>query len=171
MARLKERGRESYQVVLIGTFTDDSEEDFFSKAKQWGVSERIEFHRWMEPEAAQAIVSECHVGLVLFQAQLKNNVLGLPHKMFDYMAAGLPVIAPDFAPDIADVLAPAKAGELIDTSNPSHLAEVMERLMDDPDRAAQLGANGRSAVSERFNWDHDAATLIAMYAELLGPPT
>lgn len=41
-------------------------------------------------------------------------------------------------------------------------------LARDPVERDRLGANGRRAVEERYNWGHDAATLRAVYERVLG---
>jgi glycosyltransferase involved in cell wall biosynthesis len=166
MRELARRGRRDYRVVLIGEFKDGSEQDFFHKADAAGVRELIDFHRWMPFEAAFERVGRCQAGLVLFQKDVLNNVYGMPHKMFDYMLAGLPVIAPDFAPDIVRVLRDSSAGLLIDTADARALADVMQRLIDDPDEAAAIGRRGQEAVFARYHWEADAATLMQAYGEL-----
>jgi len=160
-------GYRSHKVIIVGTFRDGSEQDFFRQAEIKGVRDRIEFHPWMPFEEAFDLVRSCQAGLVLFQKDVLNNVYGMPHKMFDYMLAGLPVIAPDFAPDIVRVLGESGAGILIDTSDPKLLAQAMRDLMDDPLRAAEIGKRGQKAVFERYHWEHDASNLIAAYRRLL----
>ncbi len=166
MCELERRGRRDYRVVLVGEFKDGSEDDFFEKARRGGVRDLIELHRWMPFDDAFEIVRRAHAGLVLFQKGLRNNVLGMPHKMFDYMVAGLPVIAPDFAPDIVRVLGTSGAGLLIDTADVKALADTMQGLIDDRARAAAIGARGQEAVFSRYNWEADARTLIQAYTDL-----
>jgi lipopolysaccharide/colanic/teichoic acid biosynthesis glycosyltransferase len=168
MRILARRGVKSFRVLIIGEFKDGSEQAFFDKARVFGLYDQIEFHRWMPFAEAFALVRQSHAGLILFQKTLANNVRGMPHKMFDYMLAGLPVIAPDFAPDIVGVLDKAGAGLLIDTGEPEALADAMQALIEDGCLARQLGERGRQAVLEKYHWERDAQTLIAAYHELLG---
>jgi len=171
MRILAKRGETSFRVVIIGEFKDGSEQDFFDKARIYGVHDLIDFHRWMSFAKAFALVSQSHAGLILFQKTLANNVRGMPHKMFDYMLAGLPVIAPDFAPDIAGVLDEAGAGLLIDTGDPEVLADAMQSLISDTSLTRELGENGRRAVFAKYHWERDAEVLIDAYRQLLGVPT
>ena len=87
------------------------------------------------------------------------------------MLAGLPVIAPDFAPDIVGVLDEAGAGLLIDTGDPDVLADAMQSLINDPAMTQRLGENGRRAVFAKYHWERDAEVLIDAYHQLLGIPT
>ena len=168
MRILARRDVKSFRVLIIGEFKDGSEQAFFDKARIYGVYDQIEFHRWMPFPEAFTLVRQSHAGLILFQKTLANNVRGMPHKMFDYMLAGMPVIAPDFAPDIVGVLDEAGAGLLIDTAEPEALADAMQTLISDSSLAHELGENGRRAVVAKYHWERDAQTLIAAYHELLG---
>ncbi len=165
---LADRGVSDFRVRIIGAFKDGSEADFFAKADRHGVRERIEFHRWLPFDEAFSLVRRSHAGLILFQKTLENNVRGMPHKMFDYMLAGLPVIAPDFAPDIVNVLGECGGGLLVDTSDVSRVADAMQMLIEDRAMVRSLGARGRQAVFDRYHWERDAETLIAAYHEMLG---
>ena len=169
LSELSRRGHRPH-VVIVGEFKDGSEADFFVKAERLGVRSAIEFHAWLPFYEAFSYVRASDAGLILFQRVLEGNIRGMPHKMFDYMLAGLPVIGPDFAPDIVAVLAESKAGLLIDTGDPVALADAMERLMTEPELTRRLGEAGRLAVQERYNWEADAAKLVAGYARLIGAP-
>jgi glycosyltransferase involved in cell wall biosynthesis len=168
MRLLDQRGVKHVQVRIVGEFKDGSEAEFFAQADDFGIRDRFEFYRWMPFDEAFSLVRQSHAGIILFQKTLENNVRGMPHKMFDYMLAGLPVIAPDFAPDIVGVLEPAGAGLLVDTSSPEAVARAMQSLIENRSLARQLGDRGRQAVFEKYHWERDAETLIATYHELLG---
>ena len=83
--------------------------------------------------------------------------------MFDYMLAGLPVIAPDFAPEIAFILRESGAGVLLDTGDVDALSSAMQKLIEDPAAAAEIGRRGQQAVYDRYNWEADADKLVAAY--------
>jgi glycosyltransferase involved in cell wall biosynthesis len=88
-----------------------------------------------------------------------------PNKMFEYMAAGLPVVASDF-PLWRKIIKSAECGLLTDPLNPAAIAEALVWLLRHPARAAQMGRNGRRAVAENYNWERESGSLIATYGEL-----
>jgi glycosyltransferase involved in cell wall biosynthesis len=154
------------QVVIIGEFNDGSQDDFFQKAKRLGLADRIIFHEWMPFAEAFQHVMAADAGLIVFQPTSDNNILALPHKMFDYMLAGLPVIAPSFAPEVVDVISESKCGLLVDTSDPNAIAKAMRQLVENPDKASAMGKNGTKAVLERYNWENEASVLVDMYRKI-----
>jgi glycosyltransferase involved in cell wall biosynthesis len=94
-----------------------------------------------------------------------NNRYSLGNKLFQYMAAGLPVLASDF-PQVRDVVVGNDAGLCIDTTDPHQIASAIDALLADEDRRGRMGRNARRAVEERYNWDVAAQTLLGVYRSL-----
>ncbi|MBB5694914.1 glycosyltransferase [Muricoccus pecuniae] len=169
MLQALSRSPEGTRLSLIGRFTDGCETDFLSEAKRLGLSGAVERHGWLPHEAAVARAAEADIGLVLFQPGHENHRLALPHKLFDCMLAGLPVIVPDFAEEVAAVVREAGCGLLVDTADPGRVAEAVRELAD-PALRARLGAAGRAAALGRFGWAGEAERLVRLYAELAPLP-
>ena len=157
------------RLRLIGRFTDGSEAEFVAEAATLGLASRIECLPWLPYAEALARLAECDIGLVLFQPGDENHRLALPHKLFDCMLAGLPVIAPVFGPEVAAVIRDAGCGVLVDAASPAAIAAAVLELAD-PDRRAALGAAGRHAALTRYGWAGEAARLVALYQRLAPVP-
>jgi glycosyltransferase involved in cell wall biosynthesis len=154
------------RLHLIGTFNDGSQPDFVREAERLGLIGNIRHDAWMPYEAMMAACAAADIGLVLFQPGLRNHVFATPHKLFDYWLAGLPVIAPAFSVELRDYVTETGAGLLTDPADPEAITAAITRLADPALRRA-MGEAGRDAVLRRYNWETEAATLLAMYAELL----
>ena len=115
------------------------------------------------PQVA-ALLGRARVGLVLHHS-LQNYLHGQPTKIFEYMSAGLPVLASDI-PVCRRVIEPAACGLLADPLNPEAIASALQWLLDHPAEAAEMGRNGQRAVAEKYNWESESQGLIATYAEL-----
>lgn len=152
-------------LVLVGRFTDGSEAAFDARAAALGVAPRIEKHGWLPREAALDLAARCDVALVLFQPGVENHRLALPHKLFDAMLCGLPVIVPDMAEEVRTVVAEAGCGIALDSTDAEAVARAAQRLADPVLRTA-IGARGRAAALTRFGWAGEAARLVALYASL-----
>jgi len=153
------------RLVLVGRFTDGSEPDFLARAAALGLADRVERHGWLPREAALRVSAGCDVALVLFQPGVENHRLALPHKLFDAMLCGLPVIVPDFAVEVCAVVREAGCGLAVDTGDPARVADAVRRLSDPAIRNA-IGAAGREAALTRFGWAGEAARLVALYRRL-----
>lgn len=86
-----------------------------------------------------------------------------PRRIFEYIAAGLPVITSDLPKSKAIVEA---GGSAVPCDDPKVLADALLMLAADPARAIELGLAGRTAVSKDFNREHDAAESKNPYCEI-----
>lgn len=154
------------RLLLIGRFTDGSEDAFRARAAALGLADRVEVTGWLPQHEALARLRDCDVALVLFQRGEENHRLALPHKLFDAMAAGLPVIAPAFAEEVASVVRRAGCGLLVDSGDPAAVASAIGALAD-PGRRAALGEAGSRAARDAFAWEREAARLLALYRGLM----
>ena len=89
-----------------------------------------------------------------------------PVKLFEYMSAGVPVIASDF-PVVRRIVEDSGCGVLVDPLDPDSIADAMAWMLDHPDEAAAMGRRGRDAVRERYNWGQEAEKLLRFYDRLL----
>jgi glycosyltransferase involved in cell wall biosynthesis len=152
-------------LTVVGEFNDDSEGDFRAALDDPSLRDRVALIPWLPYDDAFKLLVDAHVGLVLFQPGYRNHVRALPHKMFDYMAAGCAVIAPAFATEVADIMRQSGAGPLVDPSDPAEIAQAIRTLLDKDVREGYATA-GRRAVEEVFNWRQEARKLTAMYEAL-----
>lgn len=130
--------------------------------------ERVKFHGWADRPAIAEILSQCRAGLVLFHP-VPNHIRAQPNKMFEYMAAGLPVIASDF-PLWREIVEGAGCGLLVNPLDPKAIADAIQWIIDHPDEAAEMGRRGRTAIEQRYNWEAESDELVALYSSLIKKP-
>jgi glycosyltransferase involved in cell wall biosynthesis len=102
------------------------------------------------------------VGIAPIRPTTLNNAYSLPNKLFQYMAAELPVVASNL-PQLREVIEGSGAGVTVDTGSAASIAAALRDLLGDRDRLAAMGRNARKAVDERYNWAISAATLREVY--------
>ncbi len=90
-----------------------------------------------------------------------------PNKVFDYMAAGRPVI---LAIDgvIRQVVEEAGAGIVVPPGNPRALADAVLRLVENKDLAWRMGAAGRKCIEVNFRRDQMAWRMMSIFEEVTG---
>lgn len=116
--------------------------------------------------AIPALLAEAHIGLEV-ALPTRLNALLWPRKVFEYMAAGLPVIRADYP--AWDAFA-AEGCLAVDPADEGAIRAALLTLARDPDLRARLGSQGRVLVQNRFRWDNEARTLVELYAGLIGAP-
>lgn len=126
-----------------------------SRLKMLGQIDRLEVGK---------LLRRASVGIVTF-TEVPNHVTALPTKMFEYMAAGVPVVASNF-PLWREIVEGGRCGICVDPKDPQAIAKAVDRIVGDPKLRDELGANGRRLVLERYNWESESVTLAALYKEI-----
>jgi glycosyltransferase involved in cell wall biosynthesis len=158
------------RLRLIGRFTDGSQAAFRARAAAHGLGARVRIEPWMPREEMLRAVAAADIGVVLFQPGIENHRLALPHKLFDAMACGLPVVAPRAAEEVARVVSSAGAGLLVDAADADDVARALDALAADWQLRARLGAAGRAAALGPLSWEQEATRLVSLYRDLLCLP-
>lgn len=155
------------QLQVIGTINDGTHDMFEERVSELGLQDRVSVFEWMPFEQAFKLMMEADVGLIAFQPHIQNNIFAMPHKLFDYMAAGMAVLMPKQALEVAPIVDDTGCGLLIDPSDPDDLALGINRLMENPIEAHRMGERGQEAVKRTYNWESEARVLINMYNGLV----
>jgi glycosyltransferase involved in cell wall biosynthesis len=82
-----------------------------------------------------------------------------PLKVFEYMAAGKPILASDI-PALREILRDGDTALLLPADEPESWAGAVRALLRDPERAAALGARARAALLAEHTWDVRAARIL-----------
>jgi len=125
--------------------------------------EQIEFLGYVDNAKALELVSQADIGVVPHHANESWNTT-IPNKLFDYMAAGLPVITSDAIP-AARIVRETRAGEVFRSGDSSGLASAIRRLSD-PTVRRTAGEAGQAAILGIYNWEADTARLVTHLAEV-----
>lgn len=150
------------RLVLAGRFPNKKSESLFMNRKDLS---RVDFLGWLDRSTIAAKLAECKVGLVVLQPS-PSNIDSLPVKLFEYMSAGLPVIASHF-PAWSKIVETHDCGLVVDPTSPDEIANSLAWLFANTERACAMGKNGRKAVHQTFNWRTQERLLINYYSSIL----
>ena len=149
------------KLNLAGSFNQKSLEGEVKGYKGWQKVNELGF---VGREKIAKIYSESKAGLVTLRPII-NYLDALPIKMFEYMAAGLPVIASNF-PLWQEIVKGSKCGICVDPLNPKEIANAIEYLINNPNDAKEMGQNGQKAVLRKYNWQEQEKKLLKLYEQL-----
>lgn len=111
------------------------------------------------------LLEESVVGIATLLPTL-NYIESQPIKIFEYMAAGIPVIASNF-PLWKLIIEDNNCGICVNPNSPQEIAEAISTLVDNPKLSEELGENGRKAVLEKYNWESEKTNLLQFYDKIL----
>jgi len=153
---------EDVRLTILGRY---EEPDFEVELKSYPGYAKVDFGGWVTLSEVWKQMQVSAMGFVLFHPE-PNHEDALPNKLFEYMAAGIPVIASNFTL-WRSIIESAGCGIQIDPMDHHEIAQAVQQLLDNPQEAANMGHRGRHAVQTKFNWEAESQKLVELYAKLL----
>ena len=151
-----------WKLCLVGYFQNQALEAEMKAHPGW---KRVQFlGRKSRTEVAE-ILAQSKIGLVTFLPAPNHNK-NQPNKLFEYMAAGLPVVCSHFE-RWKKIVEGADCGYCVDPANPTEIAQQVNQLLESPTAREKFGINARKAMEEKYNWSTEEAKLIGLYQQLL----
>src|SRR5690606_27560340 len=132
---------EGVQLNLAGTFSPNSFKDNLKEKGGW---ERVNYLGQIGREEVKSILRQSQVGIVTF-LPYGNHTHSQPNKLFEYMAQGIPLVASHF--DLwKSIIEKEDCGICVNPADPNAISKAIRNLLNDTNRAKQMGENGRNAV-------------------------
>jgi glycosyltransferase involved in cell wall biosynthesis len=133
------------------------------QAAALGVADRVRFAGLVAHDAIPGLVAGFDIAL-----QPRVVAYASPLKLFEYMAAGKAIVAPD-QPNIREVLLDGETALLFDPAEPDTMWIAIRRLAADPLLRGRLGAAASAEVTRRgYTWRANAERVVA-WAHALPP--
>lgn len=148
-------------LVLAGQVNPPELEDELRRLSGW---ESVMLLGWQSRSELTALFDKSRAGIVILHptpAYLES----WPIKLFEYMSAGIPVIASDF-PLWHKIIVDSGCGILTDPLDPRSVGEAVAYLLQNPDEAEEMGRRGMEAVNSLYNWSNEADKLLELYKML-----
>jgi len=125
-----------------------------ARITELGLQDRVQIHPPYLPHEAVREAAKHSVGLCLERKGNRNHDVTVSNKIFDYMMAGLPVVASDL-PGLRQVVDRAQGGLLYESGSPEDLAKKMFALYRDPVLRRHLAQNARAFALREGNLEHE----------------
>lgn len=154
---------EHARLLLVGD--GPSRESLEARARERGVSERVQITGVVDREAIPD-----HVRSMDICVQPAATAWASPLKLFEYMAAGRAIVAPD-QPNLTEILTHDRDAVLFEAGQPEAMAAAVARLANDGALRRELGGAARDSVaSTPYTWDGNAARVAEVAAECMRSP-
>ena len=111
-------------------------------------------------------VTKLGFALIMQSGVYKNIGTGNSRKIYSYMEAGVPLLVSRH-PMLESLIKENDCGLVVDESNPEAIAEAVGFLLDHPQEAERMGANGREAFLQKYNWDKEEPKFWQVYQQAM----
>ncbi len=149
------------QLLLVGSDNSAYTSELKELVKKEQLENRVEFVEWIPFQQVVSYMKAARVGII---PQPNNPFINttIPHKLFQYMAAGLPVVVSDAKP-LARIVREARCGEIFQSRSPADFAATIYRISQS---SINYQENGQKIIQDKYNWQNTAQELLRIYEEI-----
>jgi glycosyltransferase involved in cell wall biosynthesis len=148
-------------IVGDGSYLDELR----NLSKKLEVEDKVVFWGWKSLDEMTDLMLKSHI-LLIPHFVSEHTESTIPHKLFQYMLTGKPILATDCTP-IKRILNETNSGFIYDYNTPGHLAEQISVIYDKWAKGDELVMEGVQPVLDKYNWAHDEKVLLGIYKERL----
>ena len=143
--------------VMVGSFTDQTEEKVMQLATLAGVQDRLELHRWATREEVVRLFDETTVFVF---PSLWHETLGIVG--LEAMARGVPVVASDLG-GVREWLKDGENGYLVQPKSSQQIANAVIKLISNKEKLISFGKAGLNRINKKFLASQHIEKLLKVY--------
>jgi glycosyltransferase involved in cell wall biosynthesis len=151
------------KLNLVGNFESESFKTSLNGKPGW---EFVNYLGYLSRVDTIKVMSSSYAGIVTFHEE-PNHISAKPTKIFEYMLAGIPVIASDF-PLWREFFDKHQCGICVNPKDPAEISQAISFIVNNSGVAQKMGENGRKAVLDFFSWNSEEEKLFEIYRKILG---
>jgi glycosyltransferase involved in cell wall biosynthesis len=150
-------------AILLIVGDGDILEHVKARVEQLNLKEKVLFRKKVPFEELWNYTSHADLGISLDKDTNINYKYSLPNKIFDFVHAGVPVLASDLV-EIRKIFSSYDIGQLIERHDPKHIAEKIDIMLNDPAKRKNWMENAVRA-SKELCWQNEEGTLLKIYKQ------
>ncbi len=124
----------------------------------------------VRPAELPGKLAEFDIGLALEPRRPLNRDVTITNKIFQYLNAGLAVVATDTAGQTEVLQTAPGIGLLVKATETTRFARQLDEMLGNPDGLRAMQGAARHAAETRFSWEHEAPRLLAAVQQAIGRP-
>ena len=159
-------GNPAIGFVAVDRFIEPAfRERFLARRQALGLEEAVRLVPNVRPQMLMEILNQATIGISP-NLRVPQQINGVHTKVFEYMAAGLPMVLSDL-PHQVEVISHSGAGLVVPPEQPAAFAQAILNLVADPERAAAMGQRGREAFRSKYCYESQRDNLLGFYQRIL----
>jgi len=150
------------QLLLVGG--GELKEYLINLVAENKLENKIRFREYIQNELLISYAAQADIGTVLFESSSINYSYALPNKFFEYIMAGLPVLASNIE-TLEQYILKYDIGKTVEPSDPKLIASVLNEMLANQANLYKWKKNSFSAAKE-LNWDVESDKMIQIYQDV-----
>jgi glycosyltransferase involved in cell wall biosynthesis len=150
------------KLELAGALSGDID---IKEIKSLPGGEYVNYHGVLSRDQVANLLHKTKIGIVTL-LPTPSYIESMPIKMFEYMLAGMPIIASNFTL-WEEIVTQYNCGILVDPEDKNSIAMACKKLIEDPQLAKKMGQLGQQVVQELLNWEIESKKLLNFYQEII----
>lgn len=156
-------GKTNAHLIIAGNMAPRNYINELSKLPGWC---NVEYVGALDRKQVYSLIQKSCIGAAtLLNVGQYNKYDNMQTKAYEYMSLGVPVLLTK-APYNETVIKKYGFGLCVDPENKDELAQAIGHILSNPQKAEQMGVNGRKAVLQEFNWKTQEEKLLNLYSRL-----
>lgn len=155
--------RPDIHLLIVGVQQERDRTELEELAAQLGVSNSVTIVPWVAAEDVSDYLRASEICLVPHN-DFEHTQTTVPHKLFQYMLCGKPVLASDCRP-LARIVSGTGAGSVFVANDAGSMAQCLIEMRDDPKSLLRMGECGKRAARGNYSWAHDQTRLVELYSD------
>ncbi len=148
-----------FKFLLAGNFYSETYKNkLINLINELAMNERVKLLGRVSYAEVPKLMRQSKIGMLVLPP-LFNFENSMPNKLFEYMAAGLPVIASNFE-NFRRVIETENCGICVDPLNVEEITNAMKALIKDEAKRQVMGQSGKSAVLKKYNWEQEGELMV-----------
>lgn len=152
-------------LVLIGSGEEAYRRSLHESIRQLVLEDRVFILAPVSSAQLRPITASAAIGILLYKNDGRNNYFCAPNKLYEYMQAGLPMIASDF-PGLSEVIEKNEIGVCVDPSNVSSITNAIDRLLQETSERVEMKRRALELAESSYTWESEFKKLRSLYNEL-----
>lgn len=151
-------------LIYMGYGNEQYKQSLLNLARHLGLADRLSFFGPVPSHQVIYYTACADLGVAPIANACLSYYYCSPNKLFEYMNAGIPVIASDF-PELRKIVLGHEIGLTFDPSDPKDIAGAARAILNNPEAMDKMHKNSLKA-SKLYNWENESEKLLQIYSAL-----
>jgi glycosyltransferase involved in cell wall biosynthesis len=154
-------------IVLMGRGIKDKQSQLEALIAYEGTADRIKIIPPVPYEELLGWTASADIGLIFYSLDYLEVQMYLPNKLFEYLMAGLPILATPVN-SIAEIINTYEVGQVLPSAEPVEIGAAINSMLADRDALDRMRHNALDASQQDLNWEKESQRLIQLYCKIIG---